>query len=173
MSIEKYVKAAIKGDDKAFSYLMEINKESLYRTAFAYVKNKEDALDILQETVYKAYISIDKLKEPKYFNTWITRILINNAINLIRKNGKVILLVDNMKENDEFVSDSNSDTKLDLLNAIDGLDDRYKNVIILKYFKDLTINEIAEVLDCPVGTVKTHLNKGLSKLRVFLGEEII
>lgn len=84
MILEEQVKLAINQDEKAFEYLMNISKEGLYRIAFAYAKNEQDALDILQETVYKAYISIYKLKEPKYFKTWISKILINNAINFIK-----------------------------------------------------------------------------------------
>lgn len=173
MELEKQIKLAIKGDEDAFSYLMDINKENLYRTAFAYVKNKEDALDVLQETVYKAFISIEKLKEPKYFNTWITKILINNAINLINKNKKIISLVDNLSNTDSMKKENNIEDKLDIISAVDSLEDKYKNVIILKYFQDLTINEISKVLECPLGTVKTHLNKGLSKLRIITGKEIV
>ncbi|MHC1684197.1 MAG: sigma-70 family RNA polymerase sigma factor [Clostridiaceae bacterium] len=173
MELEKQIKLAIKGDEEAFSYLMNINKENLYRTSFAYVKNKEDALDVLQETVYKAFISIEKLKEPKHFNTWLTRILINNAINLINKNKKIISLVDNLSKTDSIEKENNIEDKLDIVAAVDSLEEKYKNVIILKYFQDLTINEISQVLECPLGTVKTHLNKGLSKLRIITGKEIV
>ncbi|MGV2644722.1 RNA polymerase subunit sigma-70, partial [Clostridium perfringens] len=64
---ELIVMKAIKGDDDAFMVLINEHKEILYRTAYAYVKEEEAALDIVQETVYKAYISINKLREPKYF----------------------------------------------------------------------------------------------------------
>lgn len=66
-----------------------------------------------------------------------------------------------------------SDEKLDLLCAIDKLDERYKEVIILKYFDDLTISEISRVLDKPEGTIKTYLNKGLNALRLYIGREIV
>ena len=66
-----------------------------------------------------------------------------------------------------------NDEKLDLLCAIDKLDERYKEVIILKYFDDLTINEISKVLDKPEGTIKTYLNKGLNALRLYIGREIV
>ncbi|MBI6872683.1 sigma-70 family RNA polymerase sigma factor [Clostridium aciditolerans] len=173
MILEEQVKLAIDGDEKAFEYLMDISKEGLYRIAFAYTKNEHDALDILQETVYKAYISINKLKEPKYFKTWLTKILINNAINFINKEKKIVSLVDNLSSRSNYYQENRIEEKLDVLNYIDRLENKYKNVILLKYFQDLTITEISEVLDCPVGTVKTHLNKGLSSLRIFMGKEII
>ncbi len=173
MIIEEQVKLAINGDEKAFEYLMDISKEGLYRTAFAYAKNEEDSLDILQDTVYKAYISISKLKEPKYFKTWITKILINSAINFINKEKKIVSLVDTMSNEPNYHEDTRLEENLDILNSIDKLEDKYKNVIVLKYVQDLTIAEISEVLNCPVGTVKTYLNKGLSKLRIFMGKEIV
>jgi len=173
MIIEEKVKLAIHGDEKAFEYLMDICKEGLYRTAFAYTKNEQDAVDILQDTVYKAYISIDKLKEPKYFKTWITKILINGAINFINKEKKIVTLVENISNNCNYNKDNRIEEKLDILNLIDELEDKHKNVIVLKYFQDLTINEIALVLECPVGTVKSQLNKALAKLRIIMDKEIV
>ncbi|WP_160672181.1 sigma-70 family RNA polymerase sigma factor [Clostridium sp. C8-1-8] len=173
MITEKHVQLAIDGDEKAFEELINICKEELYRTAYAYVKNEQDALDVLQETVYKAYISINKLKNRKYFKTWITKILINNAIDLINKEKKVLYLVDNT---DKGFMDSGVygiDAKLDILSSIDKLEQKQKKVIILKYFQDLTITEIAEVMSCPVGTIKTYLNKALVKLRTSMDKEIV
>ncbi len=89
---ELKVKRAINGDEKAFIELIEKQREKLYRVAYAYVKNEEDALDIVQETVYKAYISIDTLRKPKYFNTWLTKILINISLATLKKNKNIIYL---------------------------------------------------------------------------------
>ena len=83
MFCEKNVREAIKGDDEAFLDLMNECKEQLYRTAYAYVKDEEMSLDIVQETVCKAYTAIHKLREPKFFNTWIIRIVINIKIHLM------------------------------------------------------------------------------------------
>jgi RNA polymerase sigma-70 factor, ECF subfamily len=173
MNIEEQVKFAIRGDEKAFEYLMDINKEGLYRTAFAYVKNEQDALDILQETVYKAYTSINKLMEPKYFKTWLTRILINNAISFINKSKKIEYLTDVIPNYSNCNTGNLIDEKLDILSSIEKLDDKHKTVIVLKYFQDLTITEISEVLDCPSGTIKTYLNKALTQLRFIMKEEIV
>lgn len=167
------VQSAINGDEKAFEYLMDTCKKDLYRTAFAYVKNEQNALDILQETVYKAYISIDKLKEPKYFKTWITKILMNNAIDFTNNEKKAATLTRNLSEGHSCYEETKLEDRIDILNSIDKLEDKYKNVILLKYFQDLTIIEISEVLDCPVGTVKTYLNKALNSLRIFMGKEIV
>jgi RNA polymerase sigma-70 factor, ECF subfamily len=173
MNIEEQVNFAIRGDEKAFEYLMDINKDGLYRTAFAYVKNEQDALDILQETVYKAYTSINKLMEPKYFKTWLTRILINNAISFINKSKKIEYLTDVIPNDSNCNTGNLIDEKLDILSSIEKLDNKHKTVIVLKYFQDLTITEISEVLDCPSGTIKTYLNKALTQLRLFMKEEIV
>jgi len=170
--MEEKVRLAIDGDEEAFTYLINSKKEQLYRTAFAYVKNKEDALDIIQDTVYKAYISIDKLKEPKYFNTWLTKILINNSITFMKKNSKIIYLEENELNNISCL-EYNSDEKLDLLYAVDELEEKIKKVIILKYLNDLTICEVAKALEIPEGTVKTYLNKGLSKMKIYFGKELV
>ncbi|MFR5265383.1 sigma-70 family RNA polymerase sigma factor [Clostridium sp.] len=173
MEIKDKVKKAIRGDDEAFEYIVNNCKERLYRTAFAYVKNEEQALDVVQETVYKAYVSIEKLKNPEYFNTWITRILINNALTVIKKNSKIVYLDNNELINNIIANEANSDEKIYIWQALEQLELKHREVIILKYFDDLTVTEIARVLDCPVGTVKTYLNKGLKKLREFVGKDVV
>lgn len=173
MCNEIIVKRAIKGDENAFEQLMNNCKEKLYRTAFAYVKNEEQALDIVQETVYKAYVSIGKLREPKYFNTWMTRILINNALTYIKKNNNIVYLEQKELINVVGTEEYDQNEKMYIWQAIDSLEAKHRDVIILKYFDDLTITEIAKTLDYPVGTVKTYLNKGLVKLRNFMGKDSV
>ncbi|GAB6168045.1 sigma-70 family RNA polymerase sigma factor [Clostridium carnis] len=170
---EIMVKKAIKGDDKAFMDIINQCKEQIYRTAYAYVKDEEMALDIVQEAVCKAYISINTLKEPRYFNTWIIRITMNISINMYKKKQKIICI-----EQEELLSKiggntEDNDERLYLLEAIETLENKYKDVIILKYFDDLTLKEISKVLEIPIGTVKTYLNKGLIALRIYMKKEII
>ena len=165
---ELKVKRAINGDEKAFIELIDDKKESIYKIAYSYVKNEQEALDIVQETVYKAYISIDTLKKPKYFNTWLTKIAINISINTVNKNKRTVYLQEKVEGTTE---ESNREEKLDVLNAIEKLDEKHKKVIVLKYFNDLTVKEISQVLEIPLGTAKTYLNRGLCSLRALMGEE--
>ncbi|MBU3088121.1 sigma-70 family RNA polymerase sigma factor [Clostridium gasigenes] len=169
---ELMVRKAIKGDEDSFMVLVNQCKEQIYRTAYAYVKDENLALDIVQETVCKAFISISKLKEPKYFNTWIIKIAINISISAYKKNQKVICMEQGELLNKVGVDEDNNE-KLYLLQAIDTLPDKHKDIIILKYFDDLTIQEIARVLDMPLGTVKTYLNKGLIALRIYMKKEVV
>ena len=171
MELEEKVIKAIKGDDNAFYELINERKGHLYRTAFTYVKNKEDALDIVSETVYKAYLSIKKLKEPRFFNTWLTRILINCSLDYIRKNKKIVSFEDYTRV-DEGMEDSNKEEVIDLHNALGQLNESCKTIVVLKYFQDLTLAEVAEVLQCPIGTIKTNLHKALTQLRINLKEEV-
>jgi RNA polymerase sigma-70 factor (ECF subfamily) len=129
MDIEEKVKKAKQGNDNAFYELMQQRKDNIYRTAFIYVKNKDDALDIVNETMYKAYISIKKLREPKFFNTWLTRILINCAIDHINRSKKVIPLNEDLNIEAEPKNRSTEDI-MDLYNAVDRLDVKCRTVVI-------------------------------------------
>lgn len=168
MDIEILVKKARSGDDDAFSQLIQMRKELLYRTAFTYVRTQQDALDIVSETVYKGYRSIHKLKDPALFNTWLTRILINSSLDFLKKQSKVVPLNETVE-----LSSQSSDwaESMDLHRAVDQLDSKCRTVVILKYFHDMTISQIAEVLQCPQGTVKSSLHRALKNLRLELKED--
>ncbi|PEJ56175.1 RNA polymerase subunit sigma-70 [Bacillus sp. AFS002410] len=171
MSFEKKVKKAKRGNEKAFQELIQDEKNKLFRMAFLYVKNDDDALDIMQDTIYKAFISIKQLKDPLYFSTWISRILINSALDFIKKNNRIIPFsdVDGFRNEQNF----RIEEKLDLVEAIERLEVQYKTVIILRFYKDLSIKQIAEILKCPEGTVKTRLHRAINQLKSDLKEECI
>ncbi|PAF23116.1 RNA polymerase [Terribacillus saccharophilus] len=164
----KLVKKAMNGNEKAFEKLVKNESEKLYKTAFLYVRNKEDALDVLQDTIYKAYVSLEQVKQPEYFMTWLTKILIRTAYDFLRKKRKVIF-------NDSFVniqSTENSndiEDKLDLWNAISKLNKDYQTVIILFYYHDLPIRCIGESLGMSENTVKTNLRRAKGDLKKLLG----
>ncbi len=79
---------AKKGNNKAFVELLQNEKLKLYKMAYIYMKNENDALDVVQETIARAYSNIHTVKEERYFATWLMRILINTAIEMLRKNQK-------------------------------------------------------------------------------------
>ncbi|GAA0865728.1 sigma-70 family RNA polymerase sigma factor [Paraclostridium tenue] len=163
------VRDAKKGSDQAFEELINIYKEYLYKMAFIYTKNEHDALDIYQETVYKSYLNIDKLKDSSYFKTWITRILINN-VNM--KNRHVNKFKD--VEVEDYIGEieySSIEEKIDLYDAIDVLEEKYKTPIILQYFQDLTVSQISKIMDCNENTVKSYIRRGKKKLYDLLKEE--
>ena len=85
---EIYFKKAVKGDKESFSKLLEPIKDKLYKVAFVYMRNEDDALDCIQESIVKAITSLNSLKEPQYFNTWIVKITVNTCKDNLRKNKK-------------------------------------------------------------------------------------
>lgn len=149
-------------------YVIE-NKEKHYRIAYSYVKNADDALDIVQESIIKAMVSLNNLKNRQYMKTWFYRILINCSLDFIRKQKKVITV-----DNEILYSYANefNDTyaDIDLHRALDELPDIYRSIIILRFFEDLKIEEIAEILNENVNTVKTKLYKSLDKLRIKMND---
>lgn len=161
MEVESLVIAAQNGDDNAFFELISSIKEKMYHTAYCYLKNETDALEAVQETTCKAYVKLKNLKEPKYFNTWITRILINYCIDEIKRKKKLVYI-----EEEKISGGKEQNTNfIEILNLLDRMEPRYKKIIILKYIEDLTIHDIAEIMKCPEGTVKTWTSRALEQLR--------
>ena len=145
-------------------YVVE-NKEKLYRVAYSHVKNADDALDIVQESIFKALVSLNTLKNPEYTKTWFYRILINCSLDFIRKQKKIIPLDDEVLYS--YINESNDTyTDIDLHRALDELPEDYRSIIILRFFEDLKLEEIAEILNENINTVKTRLYKSLDKLRI-------
>lgn len=165
---EKQVIKAINGDKVALQHLVKNEKEKLYRVAFTYVRNEDDAVDVFQQTILLAMESIHQLKEPKYFTTWLTRICINQSINVLRKNQKVISIEKIKVENAADGTITPIEEKIDLLEAINRLDEKYKTLLILRYYNDLTLEQIAISTNEPLGTVKTNIKRGLEKLKPFI-----
>lgn len=141
------------------------NKEKYYRVAYSYVKNADDALDIMQESIYKAVANIDSLQDINYINTWFYRIIVNTSIDFLRKQKKVIPVDNEVLAS--FVSETNDEYEnFDLQKAMDDLPEKYKSVVVLRYFEDLKIEEIAEILNENTNTIKTRLYKALKLLRI-------
>ena len=164
------VKRATKGDRQAFEKLMDIYFDRLCREAYIRCKYEEDVKEIVQETIYKAYRNIRSLKEPQYFKTWLSRILIYVANDYLRNKGMVDLELDETSYVKEVVIEDKIEIKIDLYNAIDELEDKYKDAVILRYIDDLKIEDISKILDRPVNTIKTHLRKALKDMKKMLKE---
>lgn len=162
----KLLSSSKKFKEKIFTDYIVDNKNSFYRVAYSYVKNEQDALDIVQESIYKGLSSIDKLKSVDAIKPWFYRLLINTSIDYIRKNKKYVLMEENLNIKEEVTYDK--DAKIDLQRALENLSEEYKSVIILRYFEDLKINDIAEILDENVNTVKTRLYKALKLLKIHI-----
>lgn len=156
--------------EQRFLDLIAANQDKMYRIAFSYVKNKEDALDVVQESVYKGYISYHKVKEKSFETTWLVRIVINTAIDLLRRNNKVVPLVKEVNEPSGEEMEKTVGDKLLLRAAMDNLNDIEKSVITLRFFEDMILKDIADVLEKPLSTIKTTLYRALEKMKIELTE---
>ncbi|CAH0120225.1 RNA polymerase sigma factor SigV [Paenibacillus sp. CECT 9249] len=148
------------------------NKENVYRLAFSYVKNAENALDIVQESIHKALASSTTLKSEGSMKSWFYRIVVNTSLDFLRKQKRVQLVDDKTLE---LHSPAREDAypDIDLEKAMDELPHPYRTVIVLRYFEDLKIEEIAEVMNENVSTVKTRLYQALRKLRIQMNSEML
>lgn len=162
------VSRAKAGDSDAFQTLIHQEKEKLYRMAFLYMRNEEDSLEVFQETVYKAFLTISTLQDNQYFSSWLVRILINTAIASLKKKRKVVSMSQEVLENVEDSGQVKLEEHIDLLQAMEELEEKYKTVLLLRFYRDYTIKQISTFLQCPEGTVKTNLHRGLNLLRTKL-----
>ena len=151
---EKLIKKAIKGNFKAYSLLVHSLKNEGYKLAYT----------ILQ-AVEKGLKSIQNLKEPQYFKTWFLRIVMNEAKNIISKNNKLIYLEDvDTSRNIKSKSD-NQEEKLDLERSLEKVEPQVREMIRLKFYMGYKLDEIANILDVPVGTVKGKMYTALRNMK--------
>jgi RNA polymerase sigma-70 factor (TIGR02954 family) len=168
MDVFALLKAAKKGDSDALFKLITLQKEQLYRIAFSYLKNEQEALEAIQEVTFRAYKNIKKVKEPKYFSTWITRIMMNYCVDELKRRKR--FLPNNAEVETASITEEN-DNRISMEAAIQTLEPKLQEVIILKYIQDMTIEQIADALGHPSGTIKTWLYKALQLLRKQLTKE--
>ena len=162
------VKRAKKGDSDAFQILIHEEKEKMYRMAYMYMRNEDDALEVFQESLYKALNSINTLKNDDYFSTWLMKILINTAITTLKKKQKLVSMNSEIFDQIENKERYGTEEQIDLLQAMDDIEEKYKTVLLLRFYQDYTVKQIAAFLDCPEGTVKTNIRRGLELLRTKL-----
>ncbi|WP_105616675.1 RNA polymerase sigma factor [Vallitalea okinawensis] len=158
-----------KHDQLIVDYIKE-HQNDFYILAYGYVKNRESALDIVQESILKALSSSGRLKDSSSIKTWFYRILVNTSISYIRKNKRIIYF-DEVPEIESPVN-THIDINFDLYNAVDQLDTKHKSVIILRYFEDMKIEDIAFILHTNVSTVKSRIYNAIKKLKKIMEGDI-
>ncbi|MEM6629212.1 MAG: sigma-70 family RNA polymerase sigma factor [Bacteroidota bacterium] len=166
------VAAAKTGDNKAFEALLKKYRKSVYYMLLKMIKNPDDAEDLTQEAFAKAFNSIEKFDATYAFSTWLFRIATNNCIDFIRKKRVQTVSIDQPMEGDDGsnirfdVRDEDLDPNQSMLKqqrkrflnmAIDRLPEKYRMLVELRYFKELSYEEVAQELQIPLGTVKAQL----------------
>lgn len=170
----KLIQAALhKGDQKAYAELLQRYRESVYFVMLRMCNNKDDAEDLTIEAFGRAFKRLDQYTPTYAFSTWLFKIASNNAIDFLRSKKKnTALSLDTKLENDEgqeFSKNIKSQTldpeehiikkqKIELLrDVVEKLKPRYKELVKMRYYEELSYEEIAVKLELPVGTVKAQL----------------
>lgn len=151
-----------------YDYLTE-NQDKFYRLAFSYMKNEPDALDVVQDAICKGLNAFKNIKNKESIATWFYRIIVNTAIDQLRKHKKET--PSNGMEYGEGITDIYASNYDDLQQALAKLPEKYQTVIFLRYFEDLKMEDIALITDTNVNTVKTRLYSALKNLHIDLAEE--
>ena len=142
------------------------NYERYYRLAYSYMRNEDDALDVVQESAYRAIRDCRKVRNKDYLSTWIYRIVVNTALDMLRRKKKETTT----EELPEIpVEDQYRD--LELRTVLNQLDDKSRTIILLRYFEDLKLEDIADIVGDNLNTVKARLYRSLKKLRLNLEAE--
>lgn len=167
MNVDHEVRKARKGNKNAFVALIKYYESSLYRVAKSYLKTDSDCADAIQETILKAYQAIKGLKEPKYFRTWLIRILINECNRILQVRKKIIPV----QELRERIQPEIGTQRIELQEILHLVEEELRVIITLYYQEDLSVKDIALLLDIPEGTVKSRLSRAREKLAYYLTED--
>jgi len=176
------INKAKKGDIRAFEELIIGYEKDIYNIAYRMLGNANDAEDVSQEVCIKIYKSLNIYNNKSKLYTWIYKITINTCIDEIRKNRKNIGLkyideninvgeseiLQQYKDDKELTPEDKyikKEEKSDILQKINMLDPDHRAVIILRYINNLEYEEIAESLECSLGTVKSRINRAKKKLQ--------
>jgi len=164
------VKAAVRGEEKAFADLMERYREAIYFMLLKMVNNPIDAEDLTIEAFGKAFKNIHQYTASFAFSTWLFKIATNNCIDFIRKKKGTLISFDQNEENSESINlgiqDLDPDPEENMIkqqklvlmrDIVTRLKPRYRHLVELRYFKEYAYEEIAKELDLPLGTVKAQL----------------
>lgn len=185
-SIEtRLAQLAAGGDRDAFAELVELYKDKIYHLAFRMLYNRQEAEDVVQETFLRVYKNLSSYDVNQKFSTWIFRIGTNLCIDRLRRRRATYSLdagvTDGeganwygMLSNDQLGPEGQlilSETQQQIRKAIDMLPEKYKSIVILRYLHDLSLQEIGDILQMPVTTVKTRVHRGREFLRKKLEQE--
>ena len=168
MNNEFLIRRAKKDDKDAFCRLMDEHLQCMYKMASAYLKNDEDVADAIQDTILSCYENLRSLKQNRYFKTWMLRILINKCKDILRL-GRRMVCVEELPEQ-ETGSTVEAEANLEWKEALRGLDEKYRLIVVLFYADGLRTAEIGKLLQLPDSTVRTRLARGREQLAKYYAE---
>ena len=173
------ISRALSGDQKAYRWLTERHQSSVYHIVYKIVRDSEAAADLVQETFMKAFASLASYRSEFRFSTWLYKIAANCSIDYLRKKRINVLSLDRELETQdgrvEFeVADysyhpgqtlERKEQRFNIEEAIDSLPDKYREVIVYRHKDDKSYDEIADLLNIPVGTVKARIFRARELLK--------
>lgn len=182
------IKKVIQGDDEAFNQLVARWEKKLFNYAYRLTSDREDALDICQDTLARAYEQLPQLKDADKFSFWLFKIARNCSISRFRQDKrrpKILVPGDEEEELDlENLLEGPPEVRLDggqgfqpgelrliVERALDQLPFEQRETIVLKIYEGLKFSEIAEITECPISTVKSRLYLGLTQMRKILSRK--
>lgn len=177
--VNKRIKQVLKGDQNAFADIVSLYQHKLYQVCYRMLSNKQEAEDIAQEAFVRAYMNLHTFDQKRKFSTWLYRIATNLCIDRIRKKKpdyyldaevagtEGLDLYSQIATEDQLPEETLVQMELQerIQYEIGRLPDKYRSVIVLKYIEELPLQEISDILDMPLGTVKTRIHRGREALR--------
>lgn len=172
--LEELLDKAIQNDIDALEKILQSINSDLYRVAKAKLDNEEDIKDAISETTIDVYKNLHKLKEKKYFKTWVIKILIHKCNDIYRSKYRQLKILTKFLKSKNFEKVKNHtdkvDEKLDFESFLKVLSEDEKIVIVLHYNNQYTVGEIADILNINVNTIKSRLNRGKQKIEEYVKE---
>lgn len=177
--VNKRIEQVLKGDQSAYADIVNLYQHKLYQVCYRMLNNKQESEDIAQEAFIRAYINLHTFDQKRKFSTWIYRIATNLCIDRIRKKKPDYYLdaevagTDGLDMYSKIASTEQlPEQQLEQMELqeriqyeISRLPEKYRSVIVLKYIEELSLQDISEILDMPLGTVKTRIHRGREALR--------
>lgn len=177
---ERLISHAVAGDSAAFSELMSLHERRMYAVALRICSNREDAQDCLQDAMLRIYRSLGSFKGQSSFSTWVYRITMNTCLDeLRRRKSRNATSLDNLLDNGWSPSDGEnapeeyalaSEQRRTIDRAIAALPEDMRSAVVLRDIQGFSYDEIAEMLEANIGTIKSRISRGREKLRLILRE---
>jgi len=163
------IERVLKGDTEAFNLLVRQWEKPIYNFILRMIGDRDEAMDLCQDSFMKAYRELDTLKDRDRFSSWLYRIAHNTCYSKLRKDqGKTFVELD---PDTRGGSKPSIESRLAVEKALQQLPEDQREVVVLKVYQNLKFDEIAAIQDAPVSTVKSRLYMGFEKLRSILGED--
>ncbi len=150
-------------------YLVE-NQARFYRLAFSFVLDQDAALDVVQNAILKALENYQSIRDMNYLSTWFYRVLVNECYAYLKSNKRIVLFTPEAIPEESYLEKAYECYQDEVFREVIKLPKKIRTVIILRFYEELSLNEISEITKTNLSTVKTRLYTGLKKLKISLKE---